>query len=338
MNSIVQKREIWLDVIRAFACACVIMVHSPAKYDGLIPGQYVLAPFNYVFMAWGVGLFFALSGALLLSRPMPLTAFYKKRFARLVIPVLLWSVIYIIYDGWLDGNLSWSGFITKLTMIPFLSQAPILWFMYTLFGIYMVTPIFAIFLKEASKRDVEILLCVWGVSLCVPYLQLCNPEIASVLTGNGILHSFTGFLWYAVFGFYLRKYNNWKVNGWKFITLVVLSFGFPLLVNFSGILPLDVLNTQMSISSVAMTAIPFIFFKNISFSQKWLRGITLFAKYSFGIYLFHIVLYKPLRLFLTQYHIHYVLQIPMTALLVGFFSYVVVRMLSKLPYSKYLLG
>lgn len=62
-----QKREIWLDVARAFACACVIMVHSPAKYDGLIPGQYVLAPLNYILMAWGVGLFFALSGALLVG-------------------------------------------------------------------------------------------------------------------------------------------------------------------------------------------------------------------------------------------------------------------------------
>lgn len=66
-NNMEQKREIWLDVARAFACACVIMVHSPAKYDGLIPGQYALAPLNYISMAWGVGLFFALSGALLVG-------------------------------------------------------------------------------------------------------------------------------------------------------------------------------------------------------------------------------------------------------------------------------
>lgn len=333
-----QKREIWLDVVRAFACACVIMVHSPAKYDGLIPGQYILAPLNYILMAWGVGLFFALSGALLLSQPLPLTTFYKKRFSRLIIPVVLWSIIYIIYEGFIDGNLSWSLFITKLTMIPFISQSPSLWFMYTLFGIYLIIPVFATFLSKASKREVEILLCVWGVTLCVPYLKLFNPEIASILTGNGILHNFSGFLWYAIFGFYLRKYNNWKLRGWKFITLVVLSFGFPLFVKFAGILPLEVLNTQMSLSSVAMTAIPFIFFKNISCGKMMGERITLFSKYSFGIYLFHIILLKPLRPFLTQFHIHYAIQIPITALLVGFLSYIVVRILSKLPYSKYLFG
>ena len=333
-----QKREIWLDAVRAFACACVIMVHSPAKYDGLIPGQYALAPLNYILMAWGVGLFFALSGFLLLSKPVPLTTFYKKRFPRLIMPVLLWSVIYIVYDGWIDGNLTWSNFMTRLIMIPFDAQTPHLWFMYTLFGIYLVTPVFAMFLSKASKRDVEILLCVWGVTLCVPYLELCNPKIASVLTGNGILHNFSGFLWYAILGFYLRKYNNWKIKGWKFITLVVVSFGFPLIINFSGILPLEVLNTQMSLSSVAMTAIPFILFKNISLPQKVGVCIAQFSKYSFGIYLFHMVILKPLRPFLTQYHINYVIQIPVTALLVGIFSYVLVKQLSKVPYSKYLLG
>lgn len=333
-----QKRENWLDAVRAFACACVIMVHSPAKYDGLIPGQYALAPLNYILMAWGVGLFFALSGSLLLSKPVPLTTFYKKRFPRLIIPVSLWSVIYIAYDGWIDGNLTWSNFMTRLIMIPFDAQTPVLWFMYTLFGIYLVTPVFAMFLSKASKRDVEILLCVWGVTLCVPYLELCNPKIASVLTGNGILHNFLGFLWFAILGFYLRKYNNWKIKGWKFITLVVVSFGFPLIINFSGILPLEVLNTQKSLSSVAMTAIPFILFKNISLSQKVRGVIAQFSKYSFGIYLFHMVILKPLRPFLTQYHINYVIQIPVTALLVGLFSYVFIRLLSKLPYSKYLLG
>ena len=110
-----------------------------------------------------------------------------------------------------------------------------------------------------------------------------------------------------------------------------------MIINFSGILPLDVLNTQMSLSSVAMTAIPFILFKNISLSQK-VGGIAQFSKYSFGIYLFHMLLLKPLRPFLTQYHINYVIQIPVTALLVGIFSYVLVKQLSKVPYSKYLLG
>lgn len=50
-------RELWIDVLRAFACICVLLVHSPAVYDGRIPGQFVLAPFNYVFMAWGVSIF-----------------------------------------------------------------------------------------------------------------------------------------------------------------------------------------------------------------------------------------------------------------------------------------
>ena len=334
-----QKREIWLDVLRAFACACVVMVHSPAKYDGHIPGQYILAPANYILMAWGVGVFFAISGALLLSKPVRLLEFYKKRFGRLVVPVILWSILYIIYEGWLDGCLNWTVFFQKLTMIPFDSQAPILWFMYALFGIYLVTPVFANFLCNASRRECELLLGLWGITLCFPYLKLWNPEVTVSLENNGVLHNFTGFLWYAIFGHYLRKYIDWSITSWKFISLFVVSFAFPLIVNYTKLLPLEVLGTQMSISSVAMTAIPIIFFKKLCYTQLQHNHLVLeFAKYSFGIYLFHFILLKPLRPYLTQFHIHYALQIPVTALIVGIVSLVVVKLLSKLPYSKYLIG
>lgn len=334
-----KKREVWLDVLRAFACMCVVLVHSSAKYDGHIPGQYILAPANYILMAWGVGLFYALSGALLLSKPVSLSQFYRKRFGRLAFPIILWSIIYIIYEGWLDGNLTWSLFFEKVSMIPFTAQTPLLWFMYTLLGIYLITPVFSSFLVNAKKRDVEILLIVWGLTLLVPYFKIWNPNVGAVLDENGILQNFTGFLWYAVFGFYLRKYVNWKITSWKFILLVVVSFVYPLLVHFLDIFPVDVLNTQMSISSVAMTAIPFIFFKNFSFDDMRPNNLVLlFAKYSFGIYLFHWVLLRPLKPFLTQFHIHYAIQIPVTAIVVSMISLAAVYLISRLPFNKYIIG
>lgn len=334
-----KKREIWLDVLRAFACMCVVLVHSPAEFDGQIPGQYVLAPSNYILMAWGVGLFFALSGALLLSKPVTISEFYKKRFGRFTMPVVFWSLIYICYEGWLDGCLTWPYFITKVAMIPFDSQTPILWFMYALLGIYLIVPVFANYLSNATRRDCELLLCVWGAVLCMPYLKFWIPGVTATLSNNGILHNFTGFLWYAIFGYYLRKYIDWKITSWKFISLTLLSFIFPLFVKFTNILPLDVLNTQMSISSVAMTAVPFIFFKNFSFENlKPNNLVILIAKYSFGIYLFHWILLRPIKPYLTQFHIHYAIQMPITAFVVGLLSLSTVYLLSKLPFSKYLLG
>lgn len=334
-----KKREIWLDVLRAFACICVVMVHSPAEYDGNVPGQFVLAPANYLLMAWGVGLFFAISGALLLSKPVSLTEFYKKRFGRLILPVVLWSLIYIVYEGWFNDCLSWHYILDKVSMIPFESQAPLLWFMYTLFGIYLVVPIFANFLQNATKRECEILLLVWGITLFMPFLKLWNPQVLNSLSANGVFHNFTGFLWYAFFGYYLRKYIDWKITDFKFILLVIVSFGFPLCVSFFGILPIEVLNTLMSVFSVALTAIPFIICKNFTFSSLKPNNLVItFAKYSFGIYLFHYVLLIPLRPFLTQFHIHYALQIPVTAVVVGIVSLCIVVLLSKVPFSKYLLG
>lgn len=334
-----KKREIWLDVLRAFACMCVVLVHSPAKYDGQIPGQSLLAPLNYVLMSWGVGLFFTISGALLLSKPVNLSEFYKKRFGKLIIPVIVWSIIYTIYEGWLDGGLSWTYFWRKVAMIPFYNQTPLLWFMYTLFGIYLVAPVFSYFLNSANRRDVEVLLGLWGVVLLIPYLKLWNKDVCNMIAENGALHSFTGFLWYAIFGYYLRKYIDWKPSNWKFITLLVVSFVFPVIVYFTNFFPTDTLNTQMSVSSVAMTSIPFILFKNFSFKKLKKNNIVLIlARYSFGVYLCHWLFLKPLRLYLTQFHIHYAIQIPLTAIIVCAASLIVTLLLSKLPFKKIFVG
>lgn len=66
--------------------------------------------------------------------------------------------------------------------------------------------------------------------------------------------------------------------------------------------------------------------------------IESFAACSFGIYLLHMVFLYPLKHWLTSFHINYIIQIPITALLVGVVSFAVVWFLSKNRVSKFLFG
>ncbi len=331
------NREIWIDILRAFACICVLLVHSPAKYDGQIPGQPVLAPANYLFMAWGVSVFFMISGALLFNKPQNLRVFYKRRFARVLIPILIWSVIYIFFDDFFE--LSDKSHLTRILSIPLFEQTALLWFMYTLVGIYLVTPIISIWLSNCSKRDVEIVLGIWSLTLFLPYIKLLNPDAIAVIGANGILHNFYGFIGYALLGYYLRKYTNISIMSLRFLVIVVIAFGFPLFVFFSNLLPVDVLNDSMSISAALMSTVAFLFFKGLDYKDGLLlKAILKIAEYSFGIYLCHMLFLKPLRYWLTDFHINYMIQIPLTALFVGILSYIFVWALSKIPYSKFFFG
>ena len=329
-------RELWIDVLRAFACICVLLVHSPAVYDGRIPGQFVLAPFNYVFMAWGVSIFFMISGALLFTKEQQLVPFFKKRFARILVPTILWSLIYLIFIPIYEH--SDINLFHKLFLLPFTPQYGLMWFMYALVGIYLITPMISTWLSKATKNDVEIVLAAWGITLFFPYFELFDVSINNAIMPNGSLYYFYGFI-----GYYLKTYNPIHLKSLTYIVLVIVAFSFPFIVFFSNWIPIKVLNSSQSISAALMSTIAFIFFQNIDYQKiennKWfLKMIESFAACSFGIYLLHMVFLYPLKHWLTSFHINYIIQIPITALLVGVVSFAVVWFLSKNRVSKFLFG
>ena len=281
-----------------------------------------------------------ISGALLLSKKQDITSFYKKRFGRILIPTIIWSIIYIFYDSFIDnGCIEFYDIITKILLIPFQTQTGLLWFMYVLIGIYLVAPILSYWLSECNKKDVEIVLGLWGGTLLLPYLTILNQGCNDIRTTAGPLYHFYGFLGYALLGYYLKKYNTWKNTSWQFITMLLVSLAFPVIVFFTGILPLSVLDGSNNLAKVMLSASAFIFFRNLSYKPSQLLDVAcLFAKYSYGIYLSHILFLKPIRIYLTQYHINYLIQMPLTALFVGLVSFVFVYLISKLPKSKYIIG
>ena len=77
----------------------VIIMHAPMPSDRII-GVFTWG-ITYLTMPC-IGLFFALSGALLLpvkKSPLDSVNFVKKRGGRFILPVLLWSLIYLFVNG-----------------------------------------------------------------------------------------------------------------------------------------------------------------------------------------------------------------------------------------------
>lgn len=330
------NRIIWLDVLRAFACICVLLVHSPVKYSGQ-GGQYILAPANYLFMAWGVSVFFMISGALLFSKRQDLVPFYKKRFTRILLPTLIWSIIYLIFEACYYNDLSILK--TNLWLIPFFQQAGLLWFVYALIGIYLITPIISAWLCMTTKRDVEIILGIWGLTLLVPYLKVLDPAISKIIEVNGILNYFYGFVGYALLGYYIKEYVDIKIKSFTFVALVFTALLIPIFIYASNIFPKEILNTSQNVSSALMSVVAFVFFKDINYrNTKFLQFIFLFAEFSFGIYLCHMLIVTPLNDLLAPLKLNYIIQIPITFSITIILSFLFVRILSHIPHSKFLLG
>lgn len=88
------RRTYYLDILRIFACLLVILMHSPSPNTVAQPSSFFLSGISYFTMPC-IGLFFMVSGALLLPATATATEFLKRRLGRVLLPTVFWSAMYI---------------------------------------------------------------------------------------------------------------------------------------------------------------------------------------------------------------------------------------------------
>ena len=163
-----KQRILYLDVIRIIACCMIVLVHSPHPQAG--NPNYVVVLISFMTAA-GIGLFFMVSGALLLPVEMPTMEFLRKRIGKVVFPTLFWSFFYLAVQ-YLWGEKTMSEIGRAIVSIPFSVQGHgVLWFMYTLVSLYLLAPVISPFLVRSSEKEIRFYLILWGVALCYPWLK-----------------------------------------------------------------------------------------------------------------------------------------------------------------------
>ena len=96
-----KKRNINFDLIRILACLMIVAMHSPIPNENA-NGMF-LSALSYL-SAPGVGLFFMISGALILPTHTDLKSFLKKRFSKVFIPVVIWNLFYLAIKSFISIN------------------------------------------------------------------------------------------------------------------------------------------------------------------------------------------------------------------------------------------
>lgn len=197
-----------VDLIRTVAIVLVLLLHaSTESYVNveLMSSQSVQIWFASNFYdsiaRVCVPLFVMLAGALLLQPSKadePLRHFYKKRWDRLGLPFIFWSIIYFAWAALVDGKpLTLQSVTQGILTGPYYQ----FWFLYLLVGLYLLTPLLRVALKYASRHVLKYTLAVWFVGTAVmPLLTLFGSYYL-----NANFFIFTGWLGYYVLGAYLTK-------------------------------------------------------------------------------------------------------------------------------------
>lgn len=288
------------------------------------PG-FILAGISYL-AAPSIGLFFMISGAVILkpcNGEFNVRNFLEKRLSKVIWPTLFW-----FFCGKL---LDYFGFRKD--------ELGILWFMYSLIGLYLLSPILIRWISVASKREIEFYLLLWGVSLCYPLIKLYfnfREDVASWV------YYFHGYVGYFILGYYLNRFGiSKKLRQLLFFPFVLFSVMLPTLnLCFEWNLSLIPIFWYRSISIALFCIFLWDVFSVIS---RYFLGYSLYisalSRLTFGIYLVHIIIMRNILWQTTwMQQLRGGVQILVCSLLTFLLSYFLCLQIDKMKFSKYLIG
>ncbi len=342
MNSNNNNRVYYLDWIRVLACFLVCLIHAPLSNESSI-GNLWLSAYNYLASPC-IGLFFMVSGALLFPVKLELKSFIKRRVIRIALPLLFWSAITVgVYI--MAGKYSWAEGFQALILTPFRAVTGVYWFLYTILGLYLFAPIISPALQ--SEKLTRYFLLLWGMTLVLPYINAWVPDYWN-LTGN-IYHplfEFSGYLGYMVLGYYLRHHLPSKRQYFSVICIPgsILAIAIPLYFlngRHEGVTN-AMLYGYLTVNVASLCAIYFVGLAlwACRYPTGGGRIIQDISQKSFGIYLIHILVMREWLWQAWQSHFPeagHAIQIPAVALATFLVSYAIIKLISLIPGSKYII-
>jgi len=345
-----QKETIlWIDLIRVAAIFLVVMVHVSGQLTNLwgeIPeNQWTIGDIYGGMARICVPLFFMISGYLLLPRSEPLGVFYSKRMPRILIPLVVWSLIYL--DWYCNGHASacTPSFVGDLLLRQGTYYHP--WFLYSLLSIYLILPVLRLMIRpDTDKRILWYLIGLWLIFQ--PILTAAHRFWDFSIKLSAPLAA--GFVCFFVLGYLLgemtlsRMRISFAAIVWLISTLVTI-IGTYLLTRSSGQFD-GFFYDFVSLNVIFASGAAFLLLRWISEKKPfrspgvhtWMR---ILAGSAFGIYLVHVLVIEELR-----YHIPFlqisslmgnaVWSVPLVSAIVFLLSFLIVRILQKIPILRYI--
>lgn len=324
------KYNIAVDVIRIISIVSVIIIHTTTKileftkYD-LINNQFIL----YLNQAsrFAVPLFFLISAFVLelnYSETTNFLIYFKKRFSKIVLPYIFWSLIYyfIVYPGHSES------FLNDLLLGHASYQ---LYFIPALFIFYLIFPILHHFIKFLSKKIIVFVLFIVQILLLTNdyyYSPLALPHPIGVFILNFDV---------LILGM-LASHHCQKVldvaNKYKYIltfitiliSIIIFTEGEKLyfqsnnyLFFYSNWRPLVFVYTLL------FASLMYLIFNRLNFNVQLIKKISSFSFFVFFIHVIFIeIVYRNLPHWL-------LLSFPITFLSVLILSYLSAFIVSKIP-------
>lgn len=345
-------RSVYIDLIRTVAMVAVLLLHASGQW--IITSQE-MSQLNHVeIILWGVvdvyqsvgvmgvPLFLMLTGALLLQpeKDDSLRVFFKKRWARIGLPSLFWFAAYFAWD-FLVQNIPF----TSSAIIQGILNGPYtqMWYLYVLAGLYLLTPIFRVFIAHADQTLVKYFVILWvlGVAI-IPFFSLFT-----IFQLNSNVFAITGYIGFFVLGTYLSTVEMRRSTLSLFIILgvaltAVSTYVLAATVGGTGMYffqqyfsPTIILASVM-VFLLLLTVKPPSVQKDNSLSKVH-KLIKVISENTLGIFFIHVMIIESIQngyfgFAINRNTLNPIIEVPLLTAIVLFVSVAIILLLKKIPY------
>ena len=333
-----ENRVVWVDWMRVAACFMVLLVHSTEPFylggDGsqiLTKADAYWASFFDSIVRACVPLFIVASSYLQFPLHYSTGVFCRRRAVRILIPFVLWSVVYALAWGEPSENFHNLAF-------NFNYAAGHLWFVYMLIGVYLLMPLLSPWAERVGKRELKAYIAIWLFTTLIPLIRdwvaggYDGMQVTYGVSGlprqtltplwgeaswnaYGTFYYFSGFIGYLLLGLYFRRFVgelSWK----KTLSVAVPCFLGGFAIVFGGFLMrvFDMSQGEFPLKGmvdkavwwettwcndtfgvVLMTIAWILLFKKVKSSGCFYNKVLLpVSKASYGVYLLHLLILVPI--------------------------------------------
>lgn len=334
------KREVWLDFLRVTACFMVMVIHSTEPFYLGGDGALILTPTDAFWVAIFEGIcrccvpvFLVASAYLQFPIRYSTAEFFRRRAVRILIPMLLWTVVYALVWGNPVENF-------KGLLLNFNYAAGHLWFVYMLVGVYLIMPLLSPWAEKVSVKELEVYLGIWLLTTLFPFIREAAGGEAPLIQAAdglpapalfplwgeaswnafGLFYYVSGFFGYLLLGLYLRRFvedKRWlKLLGCSLFLLGFAAIVWGLVQRFSATSDVFPLTGSLATAvawetpicfcglPVVMTSVGIIllfrsWFSGHSEESVFYRRIILpLSKAGYGMYLIHMLVLATVSVWL----------------------------------------
>lgn len=350
-----KKRIIYLDYLRVIAITGVLLNHISTNWiGGPFLNEFIALFYNSAGRI-GVPLFLMLTGILLLNNKLPIKAFIKRRYPRVILPFVFWMGLYILYKMFVWEPSLLNGNPLQYAIVSFLSDR---WYVWMILGVYLIIPIFAGFIKGTKLDGVKYFLIIWIITTALITLSKTFGFNLHYLD----LVIFSGPIGFLMLGYYLHN-KEIKMSPKKVIIISLLVFIILTIIKtvlLSQFLDLSysfryyiftvkshLENDTLSILQVAalfliIKYIPMVksgFYQKITEfcnRKRMLLLIISISQASYGIYLCHYFITYTLKNILKLHDIAFssmpsIVLVPLLTIVVLLLAYAIILITNKVP-------